>query len=172
MPDAARQSEDDQQAADETEGKPLGLEERIRTGIEDDILLGRLAPGDRLDERALAQRYHVSRTPVREALRHLASEGLIEIRPLQRQPEPVLGRTGAQAAPPAASLSVLPADDAGPHAALAQGSRRNPERSAGRRRRPGVRGHVAAPRDRCRSFSGFPGRAAALTEEEIGATRS
>ncbi|WP_127143571.1 GntR family transcriptional regulator [Pelagibacterium montanilacus] len=48
--------------------------------LEDDILSGALRPGDRLDEQALARRFSVSRTPVREALRHLASSGLVEIR--------------------------------------------------------------------------------------------
>lgn len=48
--------------------------------LEDEILGSRLKPGDRLDEQALAKRFSVSRTPVREALRHLASSGLIEIR--------------------------------------------------------------------------------------------
>lgn len=48
--------------------------------LEDDILSGRLLPGSRLDEQALAKRFEVSRTPVREALRHLASSGLVEIR--------------------------------------------------------------------------------------------
>jgi DNA-binding GntR family transcriptional regulator len=61
--------------------EPLG--DRLRRGIEDDILAGRLAPGDRLDERALAARYRVSRTPVREALLQLAASGLIEMRPRQ-----------------------------------------------------------------------------------------
>ncbi|WP_048646732.1 GntR family transcriptional regulator [Nitratireductor soli] len=48
--------------------------------LEDDILHNVLKPGDRLDEQALAKRFEVSRTPVREALRHLASSGLVEIR--------------------------------------------------------------------------------------------
>lgn len=48
--------------------------------LEDDILNSILKPGDRLDEQSLARRFDVSRTPVREALRHLASSGLIEIR--------------------------------------------------------------------------------------------
>lgn len=48
--------------------------------LEDDILSGRLNPGTRLDEQALAKRFQVSRTPVREALRHLASSGLVEIK--------------------------------------------------------------------------------------------
>jgi DNA-binding GntR family transcriptional regulator len=45
------------------------------------VLSGEIAPGLRLDEQVLAQRFQVSRTPVREALRQLASTGLIELRP-------------------------------------------------------------------------------------------
>lgn len=48
--------------------------------LEADILRGAYAPGDRLDEQQLARRFKVSRTPVREALRHLASSGLIDMR--------------------------------------------------------------------------------------------
>lgn len=51
----------------------------VRT-LEDDILNGVMKPGDRLDEQTLAARFGVSRTPVREALRQLASSGLVEIR--------------------------------------------------------------------------------------------
>ena len=43
-----------------------------------DILAGRLAPGTRLVECDLTARFAVSRGPVREALRRLAAEGLIE----------------------------------------------------------------------------------------------
>jgi DNA-binding GntR family transcriptional regulator len=45
------------------------------------VLSGEVAPGVKLDEQVLAQRFQVSRTPVREALRQLASTGLIELRP-------------------------------------------------------------------------------------------
>jgi DNA-binding GntR family transcriptional regulator len=48
--------------------------ERLRQ----DILAGRLAPGSRLVECDLTARFSVSRGPVREALRRLAAEGLIE----------------------------------------------------------------------------------------------
>jgi DNA-binding GntR family transcriptional regulator len=48
--------------------------------LENDILSGRLSPGVRLDEQELAMRFKVSRTPVREALWHLASSGLIQMR--------------------------------------------------------------------------------------------
>jgi DNA-binding GntR family transcriptional regulator len=58
--------------------------EHIQQLLETEIFSGLLAPGARLDEVELATRFNVSRTPVREALRHLASAGLIEIR--NRQP--------------------------------------------------------------------------------------
>lgn len=45
------------------------------------ILRGDYAPGARLGEVELAQLLGVSRTPVREALRRLAAEGLVEITP-------------------------------------------------------------------------------------------
>ncbi len=57
------------------------LADRIRRAVEEDILAGRLTPGTRLDEDSLAARHGASRTPVREALQHLASQGLIELRP-------------------------------------------------------------------------------------------
>ena len=51
--------------------------ERLR----EEILAGRLAPGSRLVECDLTARFSVSRGPVREALRRLAADGLIEHRP-------------------------------------------------------------------------------------------
>lgn len=54
---------------------------RLRQHIEEDILAGNLIPGEKLDEVALATRFNVSRTPIREALHHLATAGMVEIRP-------------------------------------------------------------------------------------------
>jgi DNA-binding GntR family transcriptional regulator len=55
--------------------------DRIRIAIERDIISGKLGPGTKLDEDTIGARHGASRTPVREALRLLASKGLIEIRP-------------------------------------------------------------------------------------------
>lgn len=54
--------------------------DRIRQAIERAIVSGRLEPGTKLDENALAARHGASRTPVREALQQLASQGLIQLR--------------------------------------------------------------------------------------------
>jgi DNA-binding GntR family transcriptional regulator len=55
--------------------------DRIRHAVERDIVSGKLMPGTKLDEDVLAARHGASRTPVREALQQLASQGLIELRP-------------------------------------------------------------------------------------------
>ncbi len=49
--------------------------------ISDRIVTGALRPGEKLDEVALAERYGVSRTPVREALGQLGAMGLVDRRP-------------------------------------------------------------------------------------------
>lgn len=54
---------------------------RVQEGIRRDIIGGVLPPGSRVTEAALAQKYGVSRVPVREALRALAAEGFVESRP-------------------------------------------------------------------------------------------
>ncbi len=55
--------------------------EELRAALADEIVSGRLVPGYKLEERELAERFGVSRTPVREALRQLAAAGLAETRP-------------------------------------------------------------------------------------------
>lgn len=54
--------------------------DRVREVLEREIVGGRLLPGARLEEPALARRFGVSRTPIREALHQLAAIGLIEMR--------------------------------------------------------------------------------------------
>lgn len=53
----------------------------LREAIEEMIAVGSLSPGQHLDETELAQRFGVSRTPIRETLIQLASMGLVVIRP-------------------------------------------------------------------------------------------
>ncbi|MGY6548958.1 MAG: GntR family transcriptional regulator [Roseinatronobacter sp.] len=50
---------------------------RIEAALMDDIAAGVLAPGERLDEVTLTERFGVSRTPVREALNRLAAQGIL-----------------------------------------------------------------------------------------------
>jgi DNA-binding GntR family transcriptional regulator len=63
-----------------TEPKPENRADALRNALEEQILTGVLRPGDRLEEVALADRFGVSRTPIREALFQLAATGLIEHR--------------------------------------------------------------------------------------------
>lgn len=54
--------------------------EVVCTAVRGDIVAGYFPPGSRLTEELLAQRYGVSRVPVREALRTLESEGFVRTR--------------------------------------------------------------------------------------------
>jgi DNA-binding GntR family transcriptional regulator len=56
------------------------LAEAVHRQLEAEITAGRLRPGARLDEQELARRFGASRTPVREALRLLGADGLVELR--------------------------------------------------------------------------------------------
>ena len=55
--------------------------EELRLQLADEIVRGVYAPGAPLDETRIANRFSVSRTPVREAIRLLAASGLVEVRP-------------------------------------------------------------------------------------------
>jgi len=61
--------------------KHSNLSERIYGALKDQIINEELGPGERLLDDKLASSFGVSRTPVREALTRLASEGLVEIIP-------------------------------------------------------------------------------------------
>lgn len=56
-----------------------GLAEQVYNRLLDSILQGELSSGTELTEVELARRLDVSRTPVREAVRRLAAEGLIVV---------------------------------------------------------------------------------------------
>ena len=59
----------------------LSLHDGVATKLRTMIFDGQLAPGDWVDEKALAADWQISRTPLREALKVLASEGLVELVP-------------------------------------------------------------------------------------------
>lgn len=55
--------------------------DRIYESLRHSIMNFELYPGSRVTETELAQRFEVSRTPIREALQRLAVEGYLTIRP-------------------------------------------------------------------------------------------
>ena len=57
------------------------MNELVFHSLLDDILAGRLKPGERLNIDEISQRMGVSRTPVREALKQLVAAGLVENEP-------------------------------------------------------------------------------------------
>lgn len=59
----------------------IGLGDQIYDSIGEAIVDGRLAPGERLSDRVLAEELGVSRTPIREALQRLEWLGLVEMSP-------------------------------------------------------------------------------------------
>jgi DNA-binding GntR family transcriptional regulator len=66
---------------DRRRGERRTRADALKDAIAQAILSGVYAPGQRLDEVSVAQRFAVSRTPVREALKQLAAMDLVEIRP-------------------------------------------------------------------------------------------
>ena len=73
---------EEEAASDESRPRG-GRANEIRTVLQEEIESGSLPPGAPLDERALAARFQVSRTPVREALQQLAARDLVRIAPRQ-----------------------------------------------------------------------------------------
>jgi len=61
--------------------EPRLLAAEVLERLRDLIIQGELAPGVKLNERVLCERLRTSRTPVREAIKYLASEGLVELLP-------------------------------------------------------------------------------------------
>ena len=66
-------------AARRIEKRPL--HEEVIDQLRDRIVEGELAPGARLNERVLCEQLGISRTPLREAIKMLAIEGLVELLP-------------------------------------------------------------------------------------------
>ena len=104
--------------------------------IEQALVLGRRAPGTKLDERALAEAFGVSRTPVREALHRLSARGLVSLR----------GRLGAQ-------IAVLPVSDILDAFFVVAELEGMAARVASRRIRPVERQTILTAQERCAAAS-------------------
>ncbi|TDR89637.1 GntR family transcriptional regulator [Enterovirga rhinocerotis] len=65
--------------SDTSDDRDLPLAEQVYRRLRREIGAGELRSGQRLRETELAERLNVSRTPIREAIRRLASEGLVEM---------------------------------------------------------------------------------------------
>lgn len=67
--------------ADVIEITRFGLTDRVAARLRTLLIEGRIAPGAKLNERVLAAQLCVSRTPLREAIKLLAVEGLVDLLP-------------------------------------------------------------------------------------------
>ena len=92
------------------------LRQRVYQALQDAIVCGDLAPGERLRDHALAARLGVSRTPVREALQRLEDEGLVATAPrASTRVTPLDARGAREAFPVVAALHALAARLGVPH---------------------------------------------------------
>ena len=62
-----------------SEHQPLPY--KIANFVREAIIVGKLKPGEKISEAKLADELHISRTPIREAIRMLESEGFVSIIP-------------------------------------------------------------------------------------------
>jgi DNA-binding GntR family transcriptional regulator len=62
-------------------GEKTSLQEKVFEKLQEDILMGKLQAGDSITELAISNELGLSRTPVREAIRRLESEGLVQYIP-------------------------------------------------------------------------------------------
>ncbi len=58
---------------------PLG--DQVEQALKAEIISGRLIPGQRISHEELAAKWNVSYTPVRDAIRHLESQGFVKVLP-------------------------------------------------------------------------------------------
>lgn len=68
---------------DATPLRPASLHEEVASRLRHMVFERQLLPGQWIDELALAKDWQISRTPLREALKVLASEGLVQLVPRQ-----------------------------------------------------------------------------------------
>ncbi len=76
-----RPSKSKKSAMDPIRNEHKSMQSIVFVKIKDEILSGRLKPGDPLNTLELSDRLGVSRTPIREALNHLTMVGLVEYIP-------------------------------------------------------------------------------------------
>lgn len=69
------------QPAATADATALSLAEQVALHLAKAILNDEIAPGERIQEQGVSERFHVSRGPVREALRMLENMGLVQILP-------------------------------------------------------------------------------------------
>ncbi len=67
--------------ADIIQISPLGLHDQVVSRLRTMLVEGQIAPGAKLNERELSELLHVSRTPLREAIKLLAEQGLVDLLP-------------------------------------------------------------------------------------------
>src|ERR1700748_1782606 len=59
----------------------ISLHDQVLSRLRTMLVEGRIAPGAKLNERELCEKLRVSRTPLREAIKLLAGEGLVDLAP-------------------------------------------------------------------------------------------
>jgi len=59
----------------------LALHDQVASRLRTMLIEGQIAPGAKLNERELSEQLRVSRTPLREAIKLLAAEGLVDLLP-------------------------------------------------------------------------------------------
>ena len=80
-PPKARRASKPAPRAAARQARPATLHAEVLAKVRDMITTGELEPGVRLTERVLTEKLGVSRTPLREALKVLAHEGMVELLP-------------------------------------------------------------------------------------------
>jgi DNA-binding GntR family transcriptional regulator len=83
IPDPSPKSDDPTAPLVRKLKRPADIAQQIFQRLVEAILQGELASGQPLREAALARQWHVSRTPLREAVRRAAENGLLILRPNQ-----------------------------------------------------------------------------------------
>ena len=86
------------------------LRDEVYLELQTAIVSGRLAPGERIRDQALAAELGVSRTPVREAFKRLEDDGLVEsVAGVSTRVTPISPGAGLETAPVIVALQILAA---------------------------------------------------------------